>query len=314
MAHAHLKLLEKYSQQHEHMFVRARRRQSKKKKQQALEDGETDTMLEENDEEMAEAGQRAVRERAFNFTSFESKYLNPKCINTFIALLGFYKELNASQLMRGIKMLHRIFEKRGAEITLYRLDLVDLLNRMMQGPEALPKTHPAFKEVDRFARHYFRKLFSNLEREPTLYVELLFTKINYTTSFLQHGIDQEKHFPKPRAAAQLVVKPGTEHNHFGIGVGALIDDMKSEEVEWLKDVLRKAISQRKQWEDDAQAQRLREVEDQGVPNSTKTAPLILISPETDERKTALFKDGVLRFLMTLIGCEKSDLNGTTHPP
>ena len=325
MAHVHLKLLEKYSQQHEHMFVRSRRRQTKKKKQTALETGDADVdeLREENEEELVAASKRAVRERTFDFQRFEAKYLNQSCINTFIAFLSFYKELDANQIMRTIKILHRIFEKRKMEVLLYRLDLVDLLYQMMQGSKALPRSHPAYKQVDQFAKHFLRKLFKKLEAEPAMYVELLFTKVNSTIHFLQHGYDKAAHVPRSRPAAELQIKPGEGLDHgeqIGIAVGALLDDNHSSHVEWLKDVLKKAATERKLWEDEAAARAVLEAEGQDPdappPPEPTTAPPpdISINPDSDERKIAMFKNGTLRLLLTLLGCEKTDVNGTPSTP
>ena len=144
-----------------------------------------------------------------------------------------------------------------------------------------------------------------------MFVELLFTKVNNQEHFLQYGVDKERHVSKPRPAAKLIVKPGTEHSHYGIGVGALIDSGKSGEVEWLKDVLKKAIQERKKWEEETEFRRSVETEGQSV--TGQSPPSISIDPGTDERKKALFKDGVLRFLMALIGCKKLDFDGLAFP-
>jgi replication fork protection complex subunit Tof1/Swi1 len=165
-------MLEKYSQQHEHMFVRARRHQNKRKKADAQKKGVDDDAAEENEEVLIAESKRATTERAFDFQKFESKYLNHSCIDSFIKFLSYYKELDGSQIMRAIKFFHRIFEKRKMEILLYRLDYVDLFYRMMQGGDSLPKSHPAYKEADQFVRHYLRKLFKKLEKEHALYVEV----------------------------------------------------------------------------------------------------------------------------------------------
>lgn len=318
MAYVHLKLLEKYSQQHEHMFVRSRRRRSKKAKEKAALD-EAIEYEEEDDSQLIAASKSATAERAFDFRKFEAKYLNQNCINTFIALLGYYQELNANQIMRAIKMFHRIFEKRKMEVLLYRLDLVDLLYHMMHGSEALDRKHPAYKEVDQFTRHFLRKLFKKLEAEPAMYVELLFTKLSSTTHFLQHGYTKEVHVPKPRAAAELQIKPGSgmqsHAEQIGVGVAALVDDNKSGDVEWLKDVIKKAVNERKSFEDEAEARRALEAEardpDSEAPEPIATPPPdIIIDPTTDERRRAMFKDAVLRFLLKLVGCEPVDANET----
>ncbi|CCX13350.1 Similar to Topoisomerase 1-associated factor 1; acc. no. A1C928 [Pyronema omphalodes CBS 100304] len=326
MVHVHLKLLEKYSQQHEHMFVRSRRRQIRKKKADQAENGidsDEEPAQDLTAEELAAAARRANSERAFDFTRFEAKYMNERCLNTFISFLGFYRELDTNQIMRSVKMLHRIFVKRGMEVLLYRLDLVDLLNRMMNSDKALPRSHAAYKEVDAFAKHYLRKLFKKLEQEPALYVELLFSKMNSTIHFMQYGYDKEAHVSKPRAAAELEIKKGTALSaaeQVGVVVGAMLDGEKSGLVEWIKDVLRKAATERKSFEAEAEARALLEAEGRdpdapaGPETEKPTPPNFSIVPDNDERKTAMFKDGLLRLLLRQLGAEPIEINEALGTP
>lgn len=324
MVHVHLKLLEKYSQQHEHMFIRSRRRQTRKKTQKAHQTPETSgdadpaaayESQDEDEELMAAEGRRAVAERAFDFRRFEAKYLNQSCIDTFVALLRYYRELDEAQVMRAIKMLHRIFEKRREEVLLYRLDLVDLLYAMMQGPQALARSHPAYKQADTFARHFLKKLVRRLQAEPALFVELLFTKLNASRHFLQHGYDDQlltlRSRPSPAGAAELHVAPSAGLDHaaqIGIVVAALLAANKAAHVEWLKDALRAAQAQRRLWHDEAAAARSAPSAPpeagEGAGGPDPTPPDIVITPQTDEAKADMFKDGKLRLLLTLLGAQR----------
>lgn len=194
MVHVHLKILERYSKQHEHMFIRSRNR---RRKQKAKETG-LDEEQGSDEEDVTELSKSTMKERAFDYSRFESKFLSQGCINTFLAFLEHYKEFNYSQMKRAITFFHRIFVKRGEEVLLFRLDMVELFYRIMQDPDGLPTSHPARKEMDQFVKHYLRKLFKKLEKTPELYVELLFTKVNATMHYLQHGYDREVKVPKPR--------------------------------------------------------------------------------------------------------------------
>ena len=332
MVHVHLKLLEKYSQQHEHMFIRSRRRHRARKKTRETNEtpevpGDVDPSAaeaasgesqDEDEEQMAAAGRLAVAERAFDFKRFETKYLNQSCIDTFVALLRYYRELDEAQIMRAIKMLHRIFEKRKEEVLLYRLDLVDLLYAMMQGPHALPRSHPAYKQADTFARHFLRKLFRKLQGEPALFVELLFTKLNASRHFLQYGYDEQlltlRSRPPRAGAAELHVASSAGLDHaaqIGVAVAALLAANKDAHVEWLKDVLRTAQAQRRLWHDEAaaassapSAPSAPPEAGEGTGGSDPTPPDVVITPQTDEAKADMFKDGTLRLLLTLLGAQR----------
>lgn len=66
----------------------------------------------------------------------------------------------------------------------------------------------------------------------------------------------------------------------GVAVGALVDENKSDAVNWLKDQLTKAISERKAWEAESAARRILEEEaaaDAGaelIPNDANKSPNI----------------------------------------
>lgn len=79
-----------------------------------------------------------------------------------------------------------------------------------------------------------------------------------------------------RPAAELHI-PGLPHNEqVGVAVGALLDDNKGDAVDWLKDQLTKAVSERKAWEAETAARRVLEEE------AAADAGAELISSESDK--------------------------------
>ncbi|CUS10895.1 unnamed protein product [Tuber aestivum] len=318
MVHVHLKMLERFSKQHEHMFVRSRKRaRAQRKKNATVEDGAEGVPEEEEGEEIAELSKATMRERAFNYSRFEQKFLTQSCVDTFLAFIGNYKELNYSQMKRAIIFFHRVFVKREQEVLMFRIDIVELFNRILQGPDGLPNSHPARKEMDQFFKHYMRKLVKMLEKRPELYVELLFTKVNSTMHYLQFGYDKQAQVSKPREAAELRIKPGLEFNEqVSVVVGALLDENKGDAVDWLKTVLSTAISERKSWEAEEEARLALEAEGAGPDSETNpqpspgNPPFINIKPDNELRQTALLKDGKLRLLLTTLKFEKLDVTDT----
>lgn len=326
MVHVHLKILEKYSEQHEHMFVRAKRRSAKAQQQKATEPGSDEDeeagFVEgpENDTNEADAvasHAAAIRDRKFDFSKYEAKFTAQPCLATWVAFLHHYRELSAAQLMRAIKYLHRIFEKRHDEVLLFRIDIVNLFYQMMQGSSgngggALPRSHAAWAQTDQFVRRYLRRLTRKLEKQPELFVELLFTKLPKTVHFLQHGEDPEFNVRVPKPAAELEVRPGMSHEEqIGVAVSTLIDGDKADAVEWLKSVFTKAVAERKSWEAESIASQLAALErGEDAPLEDPKPPFITIHPDSDERKKALFKDAKLRLLLRLCGAEPLDVNET----
>ena len=300
MAHVHLKLLERYSSQHETMFIRSKRRQAKKKKAADLESGEKPD--EERDpEELEEESQRVNSERQFDFARFEGKYLNQKCIDTFTSFLRFYKELDAPQIMRVLKFLHRIFAKRKMEVLLFRIDIVDLIYRIMKGSEALPRSHPAYKQFDEFAKHFLRRLFKKLEKEPVMFVELLFSKLPTTFSYLQFGQTPEYKVSYPRTYLDLELKPGLNHaESLGVCISALLDDNLSPVLEYLKTTFRQAATERSSFQD-ANAALL--LEDPSTPPPPRPNEIPL-TPPTEDIKTAMHENAKVRLLLKTLGCTR----------
>lgn len=198
MVHVHVKMLEKYSKQHELLFVRSRRRQKAKKKQSGAEGDQMPEGNGSEDEDMAAETRNAMSERAFDFGRFETKLLNQNCINTFLAFLDNYRELSYSQVKRAITFFHRIFVKRQEEVLLFRLDIVEQFYRIMQDPDGIPYSHPARKEMDQFVKYYLRKLIKKLQARPEMFVELLFTKMNSSMHYLTHGYDKQVKARQPR--------------------------------------------------------------------------------------------------------------------
>ncbi|PWW75481.1 hypothetical protein C7212DRAFT_344845 [Tuber magnatum] len=171
MVHVHLKMLERFSKQHEHLFIRSRKRaRAQRRKSTAGGDGAEGVPEEEDeedeDEEIAKLSKVTMKERAFDYSRFERKFLTQGCVNTFLAFIGNYKELNYGQMKRAIIFFHRVFVKREQEVLLFRIDVIELFNRILQGPDGLPNSHPARKEMDRFFKHYMRKLVKMLEKRP----------------------------------------------------------------------------------------------------------------------------------------------------
>ncbi|PWW75482.1 timeless-domain-containing protein [Tuber magnatum] len=278
MVHVHLKMLERFSKQHEHLFIRSRKRaRAQRRKSTAGGDGAEGVPEEEDeedeDEEIAKLSKVTMKERAFDYSRFERKFLTQGCVNTFLAFIGNYKELNYGQMKRAIIFFHRVFVKREQEVLLFRIDVIELFNRILQGPDGLPNSHPARKEMDRFFKHYMRKLVKMLEKRP-----------EFTMHYLQFGYDKQIKVSKPREAAELRIKPGLEFNEqVNVAVGALLDENKGDAVDWLKTVLSAAINERKSWEAEEEARLALEAE---------------------------AADGKLRLLLTTLKFEKLDAADT----
>jgi len=98
--------------------------------------------------------------------------MNDKCVSTFRSLLDYYEELRPDQIKRVLTFFHRLFVKRKQHVILYRLDICELLSRMVNDEINIPRDAPIRKHLEEFVKHYSRCLTKALAKTPALYVEV----------------------------------------------------------------------------------------------------------------------------------------------
>ncbi|OCK86296.1 topoisomerase 1-associated factor 1 [Lepidopterella palustris CBS 459.81] len=311
LSHVFLRMLERYSKQNVDLQIRSRRRARKKQKVTEAP-GQNDEGNTSEAEDVVEA-HRTTTERKFDFARFSAKFMTQSCVNTFVTFTRFYNDLNADQLKRAHRFFYRVAFKMRLGIILCRVDILQLFNKMIKGPEGLDPDMPAFKEWEEFVRHFFRMALKKIQERPELVVEMLFSKINATMYYLEHGYDREVPTRAPRAPAELEVKPGMEKlDQIGVAVSVLVNQNKADALNWLKGILTSAAEERKSWEDMDKARKAaaQPPENDVAPAAAQeaaqedyelpTAPSIIMKPDNDERRIALFKDNKLRLLLSLL--------------
>ena len=258
LAHVFLRMLERYSKTNADMQVRSRRK-TKRKTRQAGSTGEDDIVNDEEhssqDEDQQDA-ERISRERKFDFTRFAAKFCNQKCVDTFVAFTKYYKELGTEQLKRAHRYFYRIAFKQGMSVLLFRLDIINLFYRMIQGPGALDSSQPIFREWEELVRQIIRRLIKKIEQRPAMVTELLFSKINSTVFYLEYGHEKQTISTVKRPPAELEVIPKeatTIDNKISVVVAALVKDEQTDLVKWVSEVLGSAADERESWETDEEA-------------------------------------------------------------
>lgn len=310
LSHVFLRMLERYSRENVDLQVRSKRRARKSKRAAAKQRGEINEDEEDQASEMEDMreAERVSRERKFDFTRFSTKFMSQACIDTFVAFAKYYIDLDTEQLKRAHRFFYRVAFKQDLSVMLFRLDIIALFTKMVKGPEGLDLAGPTYKEWDELVRQLIKKLIKKLDQRPELAVELLFSKINSTTFYLEYGYEKQTVSSKPRPPATLVVRGSMIiEEQIGIAVAALYDD-KLELIDWVTKTLASAADERQSWEAEALARKTLpqpEVpEDQAEqPTTTSKAPSIVVIPDSDSTRTAMFKDAKLRLLMTLSGFE-----------
>ncbi|KAK0100963.1 Topoisomerase 1-associated factor 1 [Cadophora gregata f. sp. sojae] len=315
LAHNYLRILEQYSKQNTDMQVRSRRRIRRKKKaaRAAGEDGADDDIVDESDGEDEARAERVSGERKFDFKRFSSRFVTQGCIDTFVTFTAYYNDLKAAQLKRCHRFFYRVAFKQEMSVMLFRVDIIALLHKMIKGPEGLDSQSSSFKEWDELVKQIIRKCTKKLQERPELVVEMLFSKINSTAHYLEYGYEKQTVASKPRAAAELEVKGGREwEDQIGIVVGAMLDRNEGEHIQWTKSQLVEAEVERRSWEGLDTAMPSVEQDPATEAESTSVIeveqpkpPSILVKPDNSARKIAMFKNGHLRLLMTLVGFRRA---------
>ncbi|KAE8444418.1 hypothetical protein EG329_000618 [Mollisiaceae sp. DMI_Dod_QoI] len=314
LAHNYLRILEQYSKQNVDMQVRSRRRVRRKKKaaRAAGEEQGDDNVIDESDGEDESRAEKISHERKFDFKRFASRFVTQGCIDTFVTFTAYYNDLKPAQLKRSHRFFYRVAFKQEMSVMLFRVDIIALLHKMIKGPEGLDPQSGCYKEWDELVKQILKKCIRKMQERPELVVEMLFSKINSTAHYLEYGYEKQTVSAKPRAAAELEVKGDKEwEEQVAIVVGAMLDRNEGEHLQWVKSQLSSAESERKNWEGANTARPLVEkdplVETDETPVATveqPAAPTILVKPDNDTRRIALFKNGHLRLLMKLVGLRR----------
>lgn len=314
LSHTFLRMLERYSKENVDLQIRSRRKaRQKKKAEKKAEQAEGAGNDDEDDSEREEIQDFALvsKERKFDFNRFAAKFVNQASVNTFAALLSYYKELSVEQLKRVHRFFYRAAFKQDQAVLLYRVDIIALFYRMVQGPDALDSSNKMAYEFSEFSKQLFKKMAKKLDQRPELLVEMLFSKIPSTLFYLEYGHEKQTS-SATRAPAQLEVRPslGREvREQIGIVVTILLKDDKRNLIQWFKGVLSKAIDERLGWELENEARMAaaaadaENTGDQAKEVETSTPPHVSARPTTDEIRTAMFKNARLKLLMTLCGLQ-----------
>ena len=314
LSHVFLRMLERYSRENVDLQVRSRRRARRSKKTAVKQREKTNEDDEDEASEMEDVAEaeRVSRERKFDFTRFAAKFMTQACVDTFVSFTKYFSDLDAEQLKRAHRFFYRVAFKQDLSVILFRLDIIALFNKMIKGPQGLDSAGPIFREWDELVRQLVKKLIKKLEQRPELAVELLFSKIKSTTYYLEYGYDKQTTSSKPRPPATLEVRGSmTVEEQIGVIVAVLYDE-KLEQVDWVSKTISSAAEERRSWESEAlarqaQSQSQPQLESEipaDRPDSALKAPSIIVTPDTDALRTAIFKEARLRLLMTLSGMER----------
>uniref|UniRef100_A0A060TAB9 Topoisomerase 1-associated factor 1 n=1 Tax=Blastobotrys adeninivorans TaxID=409370 RepID=A0A060TAB9_BLAAD len=275
MTHVVLKMLESYSKQHTSIYVKSKRKSKKKLAADVNED------VNEDYEDAEEEADRVTRERKFEFSKFENRFINEHTMDAYKRFLALFQELDYREIMWCFNFFHRVFVKKSVHAFLFSLDFMQLLRTIVSSKDGLPREHAARKPVEEFLRYYMKKLTESLKVAPSLYVELLFQKMPDTVFYLDHGYEQEKPDKKSRVAVWEFKDDSLPmEQKFAITIATLLDEDKMSLVEWV-------------------TERTNDIFENRIPDIDIS--LLKENEENEDAVRAIRRDGKFRLLLTLIG-------------
>lgn len=189
---------------------------------------------------------------------------------------------------------------------------------MIKGPGGLSTEVEGYKDWEQLVQQVFRRCIKWLEKQSEggwkemCVTEMLFSKIPNTVFYLQNGYERVVEKRAPRPPAELEFKGAVEEGmSVPIVVSLLLEQSKGDVLDWVKRELGRAVEKRTAWEEERAAKSIaeRQAEDGEYPEEgvVLPPPSVFLSPDTDERKTQLFKDKHLRLLLTTLGLERLGL-------
>jgi replication fork protection complex subunit Tof1/Swi1 len=264
-------MLERYSKDNADMQIRSRRKakRAQKKADKGTEDGADDDEERDSEAEDEVEAAQVTKERSFDFKRFAAKFCNQSCVDTFVTFTSFYKELDSEQLKRAHRYFYRIAFKQEMTVLLFRVDIIRLFHRMIQGPGPMDSSKPVFKEWEELVRQIIRRLLKKLDQRPALVTEMLFSKINSTVYYLEFGHEKQTSYASKRPPAELIItspEATTKEAELKIVVGALVLDGRADLVNWIIQVLSSGASEREAWEAQDEIRQAESPEAVSVPN------------------------------------------------
>lgn len=235
------KLLERYSTNKEHIFVRAKRhvkkaRAAKKTGDQVNDDDEDDDdpQLPE-DEETAARAETIYSDRRFSFQKFQSKLCNRSLVEGCVAYLGRWRDYArpAEQLANVISIMHRIAIKAGDVRSFYPEHIRIAFRSLLKGPLVAtlsPKAPRASVDAKKLLEYCLKKYDKLSQEEKDLW---------------QFGKPAPKPVKAIKIPKEIEVKPGMGRDEqVGVAIGLLAERGMMNSVTWLKDALEIASAEK----------------------------------------------------------------------
>lgn len=226
------KMLERYSLNKEHIFVRAKRH-ARKAKEKASKATDDDPDAEEQDPDAK--AQVIYTERRFNFDRFQNKLCCRPLVEACVAYLGRWRDYQrpADELANVVAVMHRIAIKANDARSFFPAHIRVAFQAILKGPlvaAMLPRAPRAVNDTKKLIEFVLKKYEKLSKEEKELW------------TFGKAPPKLPKAVKLPR---ELEVKPGMNRDdQVGIAVGLLAEKGMIARITWIKGALETASAER----------------------------------------------------------------------
>ncbi|OAX37898.1 timeless-domain-containing protein [Rhizopogon vinicolor AM-OR11-026] len=325
LAYALLRMLERWGKENSGAVYVRKKKSNKRKKTTGQGPTDEDGVPDVENELDGDSEEEVNHETMFTFDAFELRFANSDITKTLLIYLSRYKDFDSPELMkRAVNLIHRQVIKAKAEGLYFNVSTLNLFKIILDDQKSLPKDQ-AYKDLIKLVNFILQKFFKALEEEPFLAVEAFFPKNRghwkqysswepETKGRHERDLVEDIKFP-----AEVQVKKGYSWSEqIGIAIAALVEDGKTELVEWVKDILVLVIRQRNKIVEETDQKRQDEesdLEDGAQKKLTPSAAAIsqfldyLIPYISDELAEAATKNSTLKLMFRLLKFTIHDEDG-----
>ncbi|KIJ64730.1 hypothetical protein HYDPIDRAFT_181592 [Hydnomerulius pinastri MD-312] len=252
LAYALLRMLERWGKENSGAMYVRKKKAIRKKKRRGNGPSEEEGVPDVEDEGDAEDVEEVIHETTFTFEAFEMKFAHSEITRTLLTYLSRYKDFDSPELMkRAVNLIHRQAVKAKAEGLYFNVSTLNIFKSILDDQRSLPKDQP-YKDLIQVITFILRKFFKALEDEPFLATEAFFPmNRGHWKQYSSWEPERKSNRTRETAegdedfSAEVQVKKGYSWSEqIGIAIAALVEEGKSELVEWVKDILVLVIRQR----------------------------------------------------------------------
>ncbi|KZT43312.1 timeless-domain-containing protein [Sistotremastrum suecicum HHB10207 ss-3] len=248
-----MRMLERWGKNKGNVYVRKRARAKAKAKRRRQNEEEIldveDVPEEKQDEQM-------IQEQMFTFEKYEQKFADEEIAQSLLAYLANFRNFGSADEMKWVvNLIHRQAIKAKAEGLFFKVSTMTLFKSIIAEERSFPKEQP-YKDLTNIIDYLLKKFFKAAKADPLIFLEAFFPK--------NRGLWKQfsSWQPEPKSSRKKKDKNGDESDtnivgevqvkkgyswseQLGIAIACLVEKGQLSLVDWVKQILTMASTQRR---------------------------------------------------------------------